>query len=100
MTDSGIEPKNNSIVALNSKRLRKAAYNAETKQLTVWSGRFSKIVYRGISAGIYNNLITAQEPDFYYFHYIHRAPPPRPALQLWLTLALLPALTALFWSVS
>lgn len=100
MTDTEIEPQKNSVVALNSKRLRKAAYDAETKKLTIWSGRFNKIVHRDISPGVYNNLVTAQEPDFYYFHYIHHPPPPRkPALRRWIVLLVLLVLVTVLWSL-
>ena len=100
MTDTEIEPQKNSVVALNSKRLRKAAYDAERKQLTIWSGRFSKIVHRDISPGVYNNLVTAQEPDFYYFHYIHHPPVKRkPALRRWIVLLVLLVLVTVLWSL-
>jgi len=99
MTDTEIELEKNSVVALNSKRLRKAAYDAETKKLTVWSGRFNKTVHQDISPGVYNNLVTAQEPDFYYFHYIHRAPTKqRLAVGKWILLLVLLVLVTVLWT--
>ena len=99
MTDTEIELEKNSVVALNSKRLRKAAYDAETKKLTVWSGRFNKIVHRDISPGVYNNLVTAPEPDFYYFHYIHREPSKRRvSVWRWILLLLLLVLVTVLWT--
>ena len=100
MADTDIAPKKKLVVALNSKRLRSASYDAETRKLTIWSGRFSKIVHRGISPGVYSNLITAQTPDFYYFHYIHHPPPPRkPALRRWIVLLVLLLLVTLLWGL-
>jgi len=100
MADMGITSKKNSAVSLNSTRLRSAYYDAETKKLTIWSGRFGKIVHRDVPLGVYNNLITAPKPDFYYFHYIH---PPRtrrkPALVRWMVLAALLAFVTALWSV-
>lgn len=100
MANTDIAPKKNSVVSLNSTRLRSAFYDAETKKLTIWSGRFSKIVHRDISPGVYSNLVTAQKPDFYYFHYIHQPRSRRkPAVIRWIVLVVLVALIILLWSV-
>ena len=64
MTEIDIAPKKNLEVELNSTRLRSAGYDPGTENLIVSAGRLTKAILRRGNAGVYNNLITAQKPDF------------------------------------
>jgi hypothetical protein len=99
MADIDVKPKQNLVIALNSTRLRSACYDSRTKKLTIRFGRFSKRIHRDIPPGVYNNLVTAHKPDFYYFNYIHPLRSRRkPALVRWMVLASLVALVIALWS--
>jgi len=65
-------PKRRDRVRLNSNKLKWAAYDAASETLYVWPARGRKITHKFISQGVFNNLITADPPDFYYHFYIAR----------------------------
>ena len=98
MTGTPTKTKKYPAVTLNSQQIRKVQYSPESRKLTVWNGPFTKTVHPNISQGMYDNLISAGMPDFYYSHYIVAdQPAPKSAFRKWLILLLLLALVIAAW---
>ena len=57
-------------IAIDAKTIASVAYNEETGALHVWKRNGRHVIHYNISKGVYNNLVTAGEPDFYYETYI------------------------------
>lgn len=84
---------------LNSKNVRWVTYSPDAKRLTVWNSAGRKTVHEGVSEGVYEKLLAADPPDFFYETYIAEAAQPKSALIRWLALTLIVALalTVVFW---
>ena len=57
-------------VSLNSRLISSATYYRGAKKLRVWfhSGRYA--IHDNVTAGVFDNLVNADSPGFYYKNYI------------------------------
>lgn len=68
-------------IRLNSRRLAAAAYDAAHEKLEVRFRNGSTADHRGVTPAMFDSLITAESPGFYYHYYIEpcRIGQPRPS---------------------
>ena len=57
-------------VPIESKTIASIAYNEETSALHVWMRRGRHLIHYNITKAMFENLASAEEPDFYYKTYI------------------------------
>jgi hypothetical protein len=85
-------------IKLKSKTIRRALYLPEREQLVVWLPSMGKRSYYGVSRNVFDKLIEAEDPDFYYSTYIrdgYETGPRKSALVKWAVLIALCALLTL-----
>jgi hypothetical protein len=57
-------------IALKSRLVKSAAYNPETGMLHVWLKSKRHVTHPGVSQAIFDLLVSAESPGFYYTYYI------------------------------
>lgn len=57
-------------VALNTRHLREASYDAKRQQLTIRTGKGAIRKHRGVLPHMFDNLVNSDDKEFYYRFYV------------------------------